>query len=108
MNLHYVIGGVLVSSLVTIFLRFAPFLFVKGKMISPQIQSLSSALPYAVMGMLVVYCLRDTSFIQPPYGLYETLALGVTTMIHIWKRNTLVSIITGTIFYMILIQGLIG
>ena len=61
-------------------------------------------LPAAIIGMLVIYCLKDVDVLRSPYGLPELMAGAATVGIHVWKRNSLVSILSGTIVYMILIQ----
>ncbi len=94
-----------VVAAVTILLRFIPFVvFGNGKKTPVYITYLSSVLPYAIMGMLVVYCLKDVSLISSPHGLPELLAGAVVAGLHLWKRNTLLSITAGTVVYMILIQ----
>lgn len=94
-----------IASIVTILLRALPFLVFQKK--TPEVISyLGNVLPYAIMGMLVVYCLRETSFLQNPYGIPELVGVGITVLIHVWKRNTLISILCGTISYMLLIQFL--
>ena len=56
------------------------------------------------MGMLVVYCMKDVAFLSAPYGIPELLGCGVVAVLHLWKRNTLLSIATGTVAYMLLVQ----
>ena len=56
------------------------------------------------MGMLVVYCLKGVSFTAFPFGIPEFLGCAVVTLLHIWKRNTLLSIGAGTVCYMLLVQ----
>ena len=58
----------------------------------------------AVIGMLVVYCFKSVSIIESPFGLPEFIAGAVVVLLHVWKRNNLLSIGTGTILYMVLIQ----
>lgn len=94
-----------VVSIVTILLRFLPFLIFNNKKETPKIIiQLGNILPFSVMAMLVVYCLKDTSFTSFPFGLSEIIAGTVVILLHIWKKNTLISIIGGTLIYMILIQ----
>ena len=96
---------VVVASLVTMATRFLPFLIFGEKRKTPAIiLYLGKVLPYAIIGMLVVYCLKDVTFLQPPYGIPELLGCGVVAGIHVWKRNSLLSIGTGTVFYMVLVQ----
>ncbi len=94
-----------VISAVTILLRFLPFLvFGKRKKTPPFLVYLGRVLPYAIMGMLVVYCLRNVSLIAAPHGLPELIACGVVVLLHVWRRNTLISILGGTVTYMLLVQ----
>ena len=96
---------VAVMALVTAALRFLPFLVFRSREDTPRLVTrLGALLPGAVMGMLVVYCLRNVSIRQAPHGLPELIAAIVTAALHIWKRNTLLSILAGTVTYMILIQ----
>ena len=96
---------ILAVALTTFATRVVPFLiFPKGKEIPPIIQYLGKVLTPAVIGMLVVYCLKSTSIIMPPHGIPEAIAVSVTALLHIWKRNNLLSIGGGTILYMVLIQ----
>ena len=92
-----------VTAAVTALIRFLPFLiFHKG---TPKpILYLGEVLPFAVMGMLVVYCLKNTSFISAPYGAPELLAILFVVIVHKWKHNTLLSVAGGTICYMLLVQ----
>ena len=66
---------------------------------------LSGVLPYAIMGMLVVYCLKNVSFFAGSHGIPEIAASAVVVGLHVWKRNTLLSIAAGTVLYMFLIQA---
>ena len=97
--------GILVASFVTIALRAIPFLLFNGKGKTPKlITYLSKYLPYAIMAMLVVYCLRGIQFTAAPYGMAEIISCIVVALLHIWRRNTLISIISGTVCYMALVQ----
>jgi branched-subunit amino acid transport protein AzlD len=93
--------------LATVLTRFLPFLFFPaGKKTPKYITYLGNTLPYATIGLLVVYCLRGVSFTARPYGLPEALSIAVIAVLHIWKGNALLSIGGGTILYMTLIQTL--
>lgn len=97
---------VLIMGGVTIMIRFAPFLiFRRGQQTPPVIERLGGLLPCAVMGMLVVYCLRNVDFIAAPHALPEIIAVAVTVALHLWRRSTLLSIIAGTVCYMVLVQA---
>ena len=94
-----------VASLVTIGLRFLPFLiFGENRKTPPIITYLGQVLPYAIMGMLVVYCLKDVTLTAAPFGIPQAIGCAVVAGLHIWKRNTLLSIGAGTVCYMLLVQ----
>lgn len=96
---------ILVVALTTFGTRVVPFLlFPKGKEIPPVIQYLGKVLTPAVIGMLVVYCLKATPVLDSPHGIPELIAVAVTAGLHVWKRNNLLSIGVGTALYMVLIQ----
>jgi len=95
---------VAVIALVTAALRFLPFLLLRGNQTPPFIAYLGKVLPFSIMGMLVVYCLRHLSFSAMPFGIPEILACLAVVLVHIWKRNTLLSILSGTALYMALVQ----
>ena len=103
-NLHAALL-IAVVALVTIALRFLPFLvFGENRRTPPLIAYLGQVLPYAIMGMLVVYCLKDVQITSSPFGLPE-LAAAFVVILAQWKsRNSLVSILSGTAAYMILIR----
>ena len=103
-NLHSALI-VAVVALVTIGLRFLPFAVFSGnKQTPPYVAYLGRVLPYAIMGMLVVYCLRNVSFTAAPHGLPEIISCALVAVLHLWKRNTLISIVGGTVCYMMLVQ----
>lgn len=88
------------------FTRLIPFLFFpKGKEIPPLIRYLGKVLPPAVIGMLVIYCLKSVSVLNAPFGLPEFIAIAVVILLHVWKRNNLLSIGAGTVLYMFLVQA---
>lgn len=94
-----------VIALVTAALRFLPFLiFGENRKTPPLVSYLGQVLPYAIMGMLVVYCLKGISFTAFPFGIPEIIGCAVVTLLHVWKRNTLLSIGVGTVCYMLLVQ----
>ena len=93
-----------VIAAVTLALRFAPFLLLSGKEIPPLVSRLGRVLPYAIMGMLVVYCLRNISFAAPGGWLPELISSAVVVGSYLWKRSNLLSILGGTVCYMLLVQ----
>lgn len=94
---------ILTSAIVTVLIRALPFLALQNKKTPDVILYLGKVLPYAIMAMLVVYCLRSTDFSRM-FGLSEIIAVFITGASYVYKRNTLVSVILGTISYMVLIQ----
>ena len=101
----YNIALIVVMALVTMATRFLPFLIFGEHRKTPElILYLGKVLPCAVMGMLVVYCLKDVTFLQAPFGLPELIGIVVVALLHLWRRNSLLSIGVGTVAYMLLVQ----
>lgn len=89
----------------TMLTRFLPFLiFPSGKPTPKYIQYLGRVLPPAVFGLLIVYCLRNVNFFGGSRGIPEFLGIAAVVLLHLWKRQMLLSIAGGTIFYMALVQ----
>jgi len=96
---------VAVVALVTMLLRFLPFAVFSGRKTTPPfVAYLGRVLPCAIMAMLVVYCLRQIRLDAAPHGLPEAIACAAVAVLHLWRRNTLVSIVGGTACYMLLTQ----
>lgn len=99
------IAMIAVMTLVTMLTRFLPFLIFGENRKTPEIiLYLGKVLPCAIMGMLVVYCLKNVSVLTSPFGLPELLGIAAVAVLHLWKRNSLLSIGVGTVFYMVLVQ----
>ncbi|MBR3261283.1 MAG: AzlD domain-containing protein [Firmicutes bacterium] len=92
-----------IMAIVTMLLRFLPFIiFTKN---TPEyISYLGKVLPAALIGMLVIYCLKDVSVVDAPHGLPELIAALAVVGLQVWKRNSLLSILAGTVVYMLLVQ----
>ena len=89
----------------TMLTRFLPFIiFPAGKPTPKYIQYLGQVLPAAVFGLLVVYCLKNVSFLGGSFGIPELISIAVVIALHLWKRQMLISIAGGTICYMLLVQ----
>ena len=94
-----------VCAVVTAALRFLPFVIFGENRKTPEVIAyLGRVLPFAIMGMLVVYCLKGVSFTSAPFVIPEIIGCAVVTGLHMWKRNTLLSIGAGTVCYMLLVQ----
>lgn len=110
MSNNYAPAVISVIAIVTALLRFLPFiLFDHGDRLPKWVSYLGKVLPPAVMSMLLVYCLRGIDITVYNHGIPELICVGVTVLLHIWKRNTLLSIGVSTVLYMIIIQtGILG
>lgn len=96
------IGMVILGTAIT---RFLPFLlFPADKPMPKYIQYLGKVLPSAVFGLLVVYCLKNVSLFEGSCGIPELVSIFVVVLLHLWKRQMLLSIAGGTICYMLLVQ----
>ena len=92
-----------VMSIVTILIRFLPFLVFR-KQTPKYVSYLGRVLPPAIIGMLVIYCLKDINPALYPFGLPELIACACVVVVQAWRRNSLISILSGTIIYMLLIE----
>lgn len=103
-NMQYALM-VLVMAAVTAALRFLPFLVFGGMRETPPfVAFLGRVLPCAVIGMLVIFCFKNVSLLSSPFGAPEWIAGAVVVGLHVWRRNTLLSILAGTATYMLLVQ----
>ena len=94
-----------VLALVTLLTRALPFILFKDKHY-PLIDYLGTVLPYSIMAMLVVYCLKDVNLLTGNHGISEIIAVISVITLHLYKKNTLLSIIGGTLIYMFCVQVL--
>ena len=91
----------------TMLTRFLLFLVFSPRKETPKyIQYLGKALPCAIFGMLVIYCLKNVSLFSASHGLPEFIAIAVTIALHLWRKQMLLSIAGGTACYMVLVQFL--
>ena len=96
------IGVIVLGTMLT---RFLPFLlFPAGKPTPRIIHHLGNVLPGAVFGLLVVYCLKNVSFLTGSHGIPEFVSIVLVVVLHLWKRQMLLSIAGGTVCYMLLVQ----
>lgn len=92
-----------VMAVCTMLLRFLPFILFSRN--TPKfILYLGEVLPYAVIAMLVVYCLKGIDFLGGHHGLPEIICVLLVILLHKWRHNTLLSILGGTVCYMLLVQ----
>ncbi|MCL1844288.1 MAG: branched-chain amino acid transporter permease [Defluviitaleaceae bacterium] len=85
--------------------RFLPFIFFPNAEAAPRfVNYLGKVLPAAAISLLVVYSFRDVEFTAGPYGLPEVISIAAVAGLHVWRKNTLLSIAAGTVIYMVLVQ----
>lgn len=106
MSSKYILISIAIMSIVTIFLRYLPFILLDDDKDYQLLKYLSKVLPCALMGMLVVYCLRDVNFNSLNDFLPTLIASLITAVSYLWKRKTLLSIVLGTAIYMFLLQAI--
>lgn len=89
----------------TMFTRFVTFMVFPPESQPPKaIVYLGSVLPTAAISLIIVYSLKDISLIQYPYGLPELIGVATVVILQKWRRNSILSIILGTIIYMLMVQ----
>ena len=99
------LGVVAVVAAVTFLTRALPFvLFRNAEKVPRFVRCLGDVLPFAVMGMLVIYCLKSVTVFRWPFGLPELIAVVAVVLLHRWKHNTFLSVGAGTVLYMLLVQ----
>ena len=107
MNSMHAAALVAAMSVMTILTRFLPFIVFR-KNTPRYITYLGKVLPPAIIGMLVIYRLKDVSILSKPFGIPELIAAICVVGLQVWRRNSLVSILTGTVVYMVLVQVVFG
>ena len=105
MTLNQQIITIALCVLGTMTTRFLPFLVFGEKRETPRyIQYIGKLLPSAVFGMLIVYCLRNVDFLGGVHGIPEIIAIVITVVLHLWRRQMLLSIAGGTVCYILLLH----
>ena len=96
---------ILVMGLMTLATRILPVLiFGRGEKVPEYIMYLGRVVPYTAMGLLIVYCLKDVQILEAPHALPEIISLAAVCLTYLWKRNSILSVVVGTVLYMILVQ----
>lgn len=105
MNNIEIFTMIVICAFCTFLTRALPFLvFKNADQLPSSLQYISNKLPLAIMMLLVLYCLRSTLLFQFPYGIPQISGVLFVIVLHIWKRNIMLSIAGGTVFYMFLMQ----
>lgn len=100
----YLLAVFLVMTVATFLTRVIPFIALRNRGEHPFLMFLGRYMPPAIMTILVLYSLKSMDMTQPPFGANELLALSLTSLIHLWKGHALLSIFSGTAFYMVALQ----
>lgn len=96
---------ILVMGLMTLATRIVPVLiFGRGEKVPEYIMYLGRVVPYTAIGLLIVYCLKDVQILEAPHALPEIISLAAVCLTYLWKRNSILSVVVGTVLYMILVQ----
>jgi len=99
-----IVGAIAVMAAATVATRALPFFLFRERTPPVFVPFLAKYAPPAILTILTLYCLKDVDWSSAPHGAHELAAVGVTALLHIWKRNTLLSIAGGTALYMVLIR----
>lgn len=95
----------LIIAVATLIIRFLPFIIIRNSIAERRyIKFLGNMMPYSMIALLVIYCLKDVNLIKYPYGIPELISIAIIIVLHILKRNVLISIGVGTVIYMFLVQ----
>ena len=96
---------ILVMGLMTFATRIVPVLiFGRGEKVPDYILYLGKVVPFTAMGLLIIYCLKDVPVLEAPHALPEIISLIIVSLSYLWKRNTIFSVVIGTVIYMLLVQ----
>lgn len=104
MPVHEILAVIVIMAVATFLTRAIVFMIFANRETPSWMLYLSKVLPYAIMGFLIVYCLRSVSLTVWPHGLPETISLTAVVLLHVYKKNTLISIGVGTALYMLLLH----
>jgi branched-subunit amino acid transport protein AzlD len=106
LKIWYILSMVFVSGIVTFLIRAFPFIIMskKNENMEKYMVYLSKVLPPAIVGVLIIYTLKETKFLIPSDVAPKLIALIVVVLLHLWRKNSLISIFGGTVLYMFLVQ----
>jgi branched-subunit amino acid transport protein AzlD len=104
MSLTNIEISIAIMALITFLARSFPFIFFRTKKPPEMAIFIGKYAPFSVITILVIYCLKDVSFLKPPFGLNELIAILFVIILHLRFRNFFVSIFVSTFVYMLLVQ----
>ncbi len=102
-TLHMLVT-IVVIALATFATRALPFMCFGSREPPEMLSTIEKNLPPMILLLLVIYCLKDVRWFSAPYGIPELFTIGVVAGLHFWKRNAMISIFSGTVLYMVLVQ----
>ena len=100
----HMLGVIVAVALATFATRALPFIFFNSREPPAIVSVVEKNLPPMILLLLVIYCLKDVHWFAVPYGIPELCTIAVVAGLHLWKRNAMLSIFTGTLLYMVLVQ----
>ena len=107
MNNKELLITALIIVFATVIIRFLPFIIIRKSIAERKyIKFLGDMMPYSMIALLVIYCLKEVNLIKYPYGIPELISIAIIIILHIIKRNVLISIGVGSVIYMILVQSI--
>ncbi len=104
-DIIYMLSVILLVALITFGTRVLPFVFFNSRAPPAILSTIEKSLPPMILMLLLIYCLKDVQWSSFPFGAPELFTIAVVTVLHVWKRNAMLSIFTGTILYMVLVQS---
>ena len=98
----YMLAAIASMFVATFIVRVLPFVALRKLRDNRYINDIGRNLPPTIMLLLVIYCMKDVNFSRAPFGGPELVSIGLVVIMHLWKRNALLSIGAGTTLFIIL------
>jgi branched-subunit amino acid transport protein AzlD len=104
MNGYEALVATIMVALLTFGTRLVPFVLPRRESFPSLVEYFEGTVPGFSLVLLALYCLRDARWLAPPYGLPEIIGVTVVVILHLAKKNTLLSIVSGTVVYVLLVN----
>jgi len=108
MSYPHTIVSIFLMAFIILVTRIVPFLFFRKKELPEMVNYLEHTIPPLMMLLLVLYCLKDVRWASAPFGFTEFGAISVVVIVHLWKSNALLSIVSGTAVYMFMLNAFLS
>lgn len=103
MNYNLVVAlTIVLTTALLFFYRGAPFFIFSKREPPAGLKFVEKCLPPLIIATLIVYCLKDIDYASKPWGAPQFIAIAATVGLHLWRRNSMVSIFGGTVLFMLL------